>query len=704
MKKNRINSLTSDEPKDVYKVVNNVSTEVEKALLDQSVISSPNTSPIKLTSKGAVQLSSSASLKNATTNAILNLKVNPFFHDKRKWDDSFTVAEKKELTGNIVKAAKDNDGETNVTLQKEDFASQEDQDDSQQDSSDDGSKKPGRKPIPNEESLSDLDHDPKVKRKAQNRAAQRAFRERKERYVKELEAKLKQVQDARLFVTAQLVQENQQLRAIIQRLEAENCALKGIPIPSYQQPVPATLDHNSTSSNFTAIAPLLPNIPGHSVSLPFYLSSTTTSSILQPTITSINQMMLLANTPSQQYPIPHALSTALQDTMGISSPFDTFNTLTTSPSSPAKPMPKKVSVKKLASKTSSNTQPLEYTFSISTPASLRPTTGGSTTTLTKHQSEPIELVQLHPPNNAQQQKTDSNSKENKETLSSLTEEATLSTTPNSALDSPSPHIVSRVDDEVGPQSDRNAQEAHDTTSSTNKRDNHLAAFIFDKDDASSAVSDMTTTTQQLQSKKMQQLELDMFGCHIDTEGQLFCEQLHKEVCGNDDAFHQLLSEPLFDQMGKLNLSIGPYSTTTATTPLIDKEEQSKTDKSSSPKEQLSVLENEKKGDSSMIDHLLFNDMRVLEEMSNIITTTAQKEKKQRQGTDSGDKKNNLVQKRLLTCTEIWFVLNQHNKFENFTTDELCQAVKKLAKSSINGPVIEEADLYLIMSRMDQGSL
>lgn len=58
---------------------------------------------IKLTSTGAVQLTSSTA--NATTNAILSLKNNPFFHDKRKWDESFTAAEKKELTGNIVKAA-----------------------------------------------------------------------------------------------------------------------------------------------------------------------------------------------------------------------------------------------------------------------------------------------------------------------------------------------------------------------------------------------------------------------------------------------------------------------------------------------------------------------------------------------------------------------------------------------------------------------
>lgn len=64
----------------------------------------------------------------------------------------------------------------------------------------------------------------------QNRAAQRAFRERRERYVKELELKIKQVQDNHFYATAQLIQENQYLRSIVYRLEAENFALKGIHI------------------------------------------------------------------------------------------------------------------------------------------------------------------------------------------------------------------------------------------------------------------------------------------------------------------------------------------------------------------------------------------------------------------------------------------------------------------------------------------
>ncbi|KAI9305642.1 hypothetical protein BJ944DRAFT_136347, partial [Cunninghamella echinulata] len=70
------------------------------------------------------------------------------------------------------------------------------------------------------------DEELKIKRKEQNRAAQRAFRERKERYVKDLEMKIKQVQENHVYSTNQLYQENQHLKSIIHRLEAENLALK----------------------------------------------------------------------------------------------------------------------------------------------------------------------------------------------------------------------------------------------------------------------------------------------------------------------------------------------------------------------------------------------------------------------------------------------------------------------------------------------
>ncbi|KAJ5925018.1 AP-1-like transcription factor napA [Penicillium verhagenii] len=69
-------------------------------------------------------------------------------------------------------------------------------------------KKPGRKPLTSE---------PTTKRKAQNRAAQRAFRERKEKHLKDLEIKMNDLQ--RSSDTAN--QENGVLRAQVERLQTE---------------------------------------------------------------------------------------------------------------------------------------------------------------------------------------------------------------------------------------------------------------------------------------------------------------------------------------------------------------------------------------------------------------------------------------------------------------------------------------------------
>ncbi|KAI6083608.1 PAP1-domain-containing protein [Hypoxylon rubiginosum] len=69
-------------------------------------------------------------------------------------------------------------------------------------------KKPGRKPLTNE---------PSSKRKAQNRAAQRAFRERKEKHLKDLETKVEELEKASSVTTS----ENSQLRAQIDKLTME---------------------------------------------------------------------------------------------------------------------------------------------------------------------------------------------------------------------------------------------------------------------------------------------------------------------------------------------------------------------------------------------------------------------------------------------------------------------------------------------------
>ena len=86
-------------------------------------------------------------------------------------------------------------------------------------------KKPGRKPLMNEPtSVSDSirssapdDADWAKKRKAQNRAAQRAFRDRKEKHLKDLETKVEDLEKASDSAT----QENGLLRAQVERLQVE---------------------------------------------------------------------------------------------------------------------------------------------------------------------------------------------------------------------------------------------------------------------------------------------------------------------------------------------------------------------------------------------------------------------------------------------------------------------------------------------------
>ncbi|KAK2850747.1 hypothetical protein FQN49_005355 [Arthroderma sp. PD_2] len=69
-------------------------------------------------------------------------------------------------------------------------------------------KKPGRKPLTSE---------PTTKRKAQNRAAQRAFRDRKEKHLKDLETKVEDLERA----SQNTNHENTLLRAHVQRLQVE---------------------------------------------------------------------------------------------------------------------------------------------------------------------------------------------------------------------------------------------------------------------------------------------------------------------------------------------------------------------------------------------------------------------------------------------------------------------------------------------------
>ncbi|PIA13702.1 Bzip transcription factor Pap1 bound To Dna, partial [Coemansia reversa NRRL 1564] len=74
-------------------------------------------------------------------------------------------------------------------------------------------RKPGRKPVT---------ADSGSKRTAQNRAAQRAFRERKQQYLKSLEDQVSELTESH----QRTERENQELRQAIEALKSENIALK----------------------------------------------------------------------------------------------------------------------------------------------------------------------------------------------------------------------------------------------------------------------------------------------------------------------------------------------------------------------------------------------------------------------------------------------------------------------------------------------
>jgi hypothetical protein len=72
-----------------------------------------------------------------------------------------------------------------------------------------------------------INNDPKQKRKAQNRAAQRAFRERKEKHVEELQARIDELEKLNETKDESLIKENEHLKEMLRQLQEENYALKG---------------------------------------------------------------------------------------------------------------------------------------------------------------------------------------------------------------------------------------------------------------------------------------------------------------------------------------------------------------------------------------------------------------------------------------------------------------------------------------------
>ncbi|RVD90238.1 uncharacterized protein DFL_001213 [Arthrobotrys flagrans] len=107
------------------------------------------------------------------------------------------------------------------------------------------------------------------KRKAQNRAAQRAFRERKERHVKELEEKLSTLEAS----SSTVLSENERLKREIQKITTENQILRATTAAqaAHQPAAPAAIDvgplaYSPTDFYDVVLEPHKNKTPSHRIS------------------------------------------------------------------------------------------------------------------------------------------------------------------------------------------------------------------------------------------------------------------------------------------------------------------------------------------------------------------------------------------------------------------------------------------------------
>ncbi|KAL8304953.1 hypothetical protein RB597_004076 [Gaeumannomyces tritici] len=176
-------------------------------------------------------------------------------------------------------------------------------------------KKPGRKPLTSE---------PTSKRKAQNRAAQRAFRERKEKHVKDLELKVEELEALSKTTST----ENTNLRAEVDRLNLElQQYKKRLSLSGGARPQPATASrttfgnpmvHNINDVNFQFEFPRFGSLPGPPAG--------NDAGVATGRSPSFSQTPSLTNTPSKQgspndgYRDNAPANTSKDDLSGIFSP------------------------------------------------------------------------------------------------------------------------------------------------------------------------------------------------------------------------------------------------------------------------------------------------------------------------------------------------------------------------------------------------
>ncbi|KAF5392563.1 hypothetical protein D9757_002110 [Collybiopsis confluens] len=172
-----------------------------------------------------------------------------------------------------------------------------------------------------------------IKRKEQNRAAQRAFRERKEKHVKDLEDKVTALETK----NEQAVAENENLRDLLSRLQSENMALKqasftfSVPKSQQQQqqpqqqpqqphqPQPAASTSTAKSPTLDSDSSLFSTLPRTTYTAPDSSNFTNPLDVTSMTSFDPNVLSLLDESPQET-----ATSGAMQMDFGFGNDSEEF--------------------------------------------------------------------------------------------------------------------------------------------------------------------------------------------------------------------------------------------------------------------------------------------------------------------------------------------------------------------------------------------
>ncbi|KAK8864352.1 hypothetical protein IAR55_001599 [Kwoniella newhampshirensis] len=177
-------------------------------------------------------------------------------------EDSDSVSPERQVNSQRKNSGANNKRKAGAAAHAREIEGEEDEDDDsdsdipsghedkRQHGNEKGGRKGGRKSGAGEDGKSSKEPNKAARRKEQNRAAQKAFRERREAKVKDLEAKVAEL-EAKSFGASV---ENENLRGILKRLQEENVALKQSAF-TFSMPVNGTNGTNTPTNTSAFSAP-----------------------------------------------------------------------------------------------------------------------------------------------------------------------------------------------------------------------------------------------------------------------------------------------------------------------------------------------------------------------------------------------------------------------------------------------------------------